>query len=77
MARKLIDISVSLQNDIASDPPGLTPKIEYSDHEQGIASILPFFPGLTKEDLPDGKGWAAEKVVCTPPHRTLIDFASR
>ncbi len=73
MARRLIDISVSLQNDIASDPPGLTPTIEYSDHEQGVASILPFFPGLKKEDLPDGKGWAAEVVKLTTHNGTHLD----
>ena len=30
MGRKLVDISAPLQNDVAADPPGLGPKIEYS-----------------------------------------------
>ncbi len=56
MARRLIDISVPLQNDVAADPPGLGPTIEYIDHQQSLPQILPFFPGLKKEDLPDGQG---------------------
>src|SRR5437016_11730165 len=34
MARKLIDISVPLQNDVPADPPGTHPTITYIDHQQ-------------------------------------------
>ena len=37
MARRLIDISAPLQNDVPADPPGHNPKIEYIDHEQSLA----------------------------------------
>ena len=36
MDRRLVDISVPLQNDVAADPPGLGPKIEYIDHQQSL-----------------------------------------
>jgi len=72
MARRLVDISVALQSDIASDlGPG--PKIEYTDHQQSLPGILLFFPGLKKEDLPDGQGWAVEKVELSTHNGTHLD----
>jgi kynurenine formamidase len=73
MARRLIDISVPLQNDVAADPPGHGPKIEYIDHEQSVPQILPFFPGLKKEDLPEGKGWAVERIQLSTHNGTHLD----
>ena len=40
MARKLIDISVPLQNDVPADPPGINPRIEYHDHQQSLSRML-------------------------------------
>ena len=72
MARRLVDISVALQNDIPSDlGPG--PKIAYTNHEQSVPGILPMFPGLKKEDLPDGKGWAVEQVNLSTHNGTHLD----
>ena len=66
MARKLIDISVPLQNDVPADPPGGHPTIQYIDHQQGMPRMLQFFAGLKAEDLPDGQGWAVEHVNSRP-----------
>ncbi len=72
MVRRLVDISVPLQNDVPADlGPG--PKIAYTDHEQSVAGILPLFPGLKKEDLPDGKGWAVETVTLSTHNGTHLD----
>ena len=46
MARRLIDISVPLQNDVPADPPGGHPTIQYIDHQQGLPRMLRFFDGL-------------------------------
>ncbi len=73
MGRRLIDISAPLQNDVAADPPGAGPKIEYIDHQQSLPQILSFFPGLKKEDLPDGQGWAVERVQLTTHNGTHLD----
>jgi hypothetical protein len=70
MARRFIDISAPLRNDVVSDPPGHNLRIEYIDHEQSLLKILPFFPGLKKEDLPDGQGWAIERVQLTTHNGT-------
>jgi len=72
MARKIIDLSVPLENDVPADlGPG--PSIEYVDHEQSVPGILPLFPGLKKDDLPDGKGWAVEKVTLSTHNGTHLD----
>ena len=73
MARRFIDISAPLRNDVVSDPPGHNPRIEYIDHQQSLPQILPFFAGLKKEDLPDGQGWAIERVQLTTHNGTHLD----
>ncbi len=72
MPRKIVDISVALQNDVPADlGPG--PSIEYVNHEQGVPSILASFAGLRKEDLPDGQGWAVETVRLSTHNGTHLD----
>jgi kynurenine formamidase len=70
---KLVDISVSLEETIYADPPGLAPSITYLDHRENAASLLSFFPGLREEDLPDREGWAIEHVRLTTHNGTHLD----
>ncbi|AKS34295.1 cyclase family protein [Mycolicibacterium goodii] len=71
--RRLIDISVALRSDIASDPPGLLPAIEYLTHTQTADDLLSFFPGATHDDIPDREGWAIERVQMTTHSGTHLD----
>lgn len=73
MPRKLIDISMPLENDVISDPQPFGPKITYMDHEATFSQMVPFFPGLKKEDLPDGAAWAVEKVELITHNGTHLD----
>lgn len=73
MARKLIDLSIYLENDVISDPPGARPEITYVDHHQSVDSLASFFPGLSKEDLPDGEAWAVELVKLSTHNGTHLD----
>ncbi|WP_207005024.1 cyclase family protein [Trinickia mobilis] len=70
---RLIDISIFLENDVVSDPPSLAPKISYFNHRDSLAQMLPFFPGLTPEDLPDGEAWSIEKVELVTHNGTHLD----
>lgn len=70
---RLIDLSVPLANDIPADPPGAQPSIEYIDHKQSLAQFLPIFPGLTADQMPDGEGWAVERVQLSTHNGTHLD----
>jgi kynurenine formamidase len=71
--RRIIDISVPLQSDIASDPPGVEPRITYIDHKQSAPAVCAVFPGLAPDDLPDGEGWAIERVEISTHNGTHLD----
>ena len=53
---RFIDLSIPITNDVVSDPPVMRPQIHYMIHENTWEQIAMFFPGLVKDDLPDGQG---------------------
>ena len=71
--RRFVDLSVPLQAGIASDPPGHLPEIDYFDHRQTAAEVVSLVPGATVADLPDGEGWAIERVRITTHNGTHLD----
>lgn len=73
MPRRIVDLSVSLEMGIASDPPIMLPEIIYMNHQETAEQIMSFFPGLKKEDLPGGEGWAVERLNIATHNGTHMD----
>ena len=66
--RKFVDLSIYLENDVASDPPAFKPKIEYLTHAtttEQIAGLALFLASDTASNMQgtqlvsDG-GWVAQ-----------------
>ncbi|MEQ1647127.1 MAG: cyclase family protein [Hyphomicrobiaceae bacterium] len=73
MAQRIIDISVALETGIASDPPGMEPKIHYDTHKDTAQGVCNFFPGMTPDQLPGGEGWAFERCEIVTHNGTHVD----
>jgi kynurenine formamidase len=69
----IVDLSIALTNDVPADPPFQKPTINYTDHDQGAVELAAAFPGLEPDQLPDGKGWAVERVQITTHNGTHMD----
>ena len=73
MARRLVDLSIYLENDMLSDPPPLAPRIEYQKHHDTIGEFLKMLPGVKAEDFPEGQAAAAEWVHLSTHNGTHLD----
>lgn len=73
MGRRFVDLSVYLENDVVSDPPGYRPRIDYVTHRDSAKDVTAFFPGVTEDELPDGQGWALEWVHAMTHNGTHLD----
>jgi kynurenine formamidase len=73
MGSNIIDLSIYLENDVISDPPGMKPEITYFNHQDTPEQVTAFFPGLAPGDLPDGEGWAVERVKLSTHNGTHLD----
>jgi kynurenine formamidase len=73
MTRRFIDLSIAIEMGVPSDPAGMEPVIEYTRHSESVPTMAGYFPGLTREDLPDGEGWATERVTLSTHNGTHMD----
>ena len=71
--KRFIDLSISIEPGLPSDPPMMIPKIDYIDHAMGGEQMKEFYPGLSKEQLPEGLGWAVEFITLTTHSGTHLD----
>lgn len=73
MGQKIVDLSIYLENDVISDPPGHQPQIQYIKHSDSAQDIANIFPGLAPDDLPDAEGWAIEQINLNTHNGTHLD----
>jgi kynurenine formamidase len=71
--KRVVDLSIRIEPDLPSDPPMMIPQIDYIDHAQGAEQMKEFFPGVRKEQLPRGLGWALERLNLTTHSGTHLD----
>ena len=70
---RMLDLASPLENETVYDPPFMRPKIEYMTNADTAAQMCELFPGLRREDLPDGEGWAIEFVQVFTHNGTHMD----
>lgn len=73
MAKRIVDLSMPLENEVKSDPEIFRPHIEYFGHKETFDQLTAFFPGLKPEDMPDGEAWALERINLTTHNGTHLD----
>lgn len=73
MSRQIFDLAVTLESGLPSDPPDMIPEINYLDHAAGAQGMKAFFPGLSAQDLPQGLGWAVERLRLATHSGTHLD----
>ena len=73
MTRRFVDLSIPITNRVITDPPGMSPKITYTQHSETFPQVASFFPGLQPEDLPDREGWAGERLELSSHCGTHMD----
>jgi kynurenine formamidase len=68
MPRSFVDLSITLCNDVVSDPPFMRPKIEYAAHHDTMPEMGVFFPGVSAEQVAGGEGFAAAETITLSTH---------
>ncbi len=71
--RRFVDLSISIEAGLPSDPPMMIPKIDYVNHTIGAQQMTEFFPGVRVDQLPGGLGWSLENIQLTTHSGTHLD----
>ena len=75
MARRFIDLSIFLENDVITDPPFMRPRIEHVTHGQTMPEANHSFPGVAAEQT-RGSGTPALASCSAAPSPVSIRMVS-
>lgn len=72
---KFIDLSIPLinPNELLFDPERTELNIEYNDHTKGADQMGRIFNLVPEKHLPNGKGWATERITLSTHNGTHMD----
>jgi kynurenine formamidase len=73
MSKRIVDLSIALENDVAADPPGYELSIEYVDHQATLPILFRRYKDLRVEDLQNSEAFALEKVQLSTHNGTHVD----
>jgi len=68
MPRRFVDLSMTLSNDVISDPPFLKPHIDYETHAGTRHELVNFFPGADIDAMIGGDPFCASEWVKLTTH---------
>jgi kynurenine formamidase len=71
--KRFVDLSITLEGGLPSDPPSMIPTIDYVDHNAGATQMTDFFAGVKQEQLPGAMGWAVELLTLATHSGTHLD----
>ena len=69
MTRRIVDLSIAIEMDVPSDPPGMEPKITYTRHETRVPQMASFFPGLEPRGHAGRRGLGDRARAALDPQR--------
>ena len=73
MPRRIVDLSIALENDVPADPPGYEFSIEYVDHQATLPILFRRYKDLRAEEIPNSEAFALEKVRLSTHNGTHVD----
>jgi kynurenine formamidase len=73
MPKRIVDLSIAIENNIPADPPGYELSIEYLDHKATLPVLFDRYKDLRAEQLPNSEAFAVEKVRLSTHNGTHVD----
>jgi kynurenine formamidase len=73
MPKRIVDLSIALENDVPADPPGYEFSIEYVDHQATLPVLFRRYKDLRAEEMPNSEAFALEKVRLSTHNGTHVD----